>query len=102
MRSELESLRVKKVKHSFPICPVAFKASPLASRTLPTRSVATLLEYFVMVGSGSIGFFKFFCTEMLFRCVKQAQNTPEERYVDAGMKIQVKNGEKPAMALLFV
>lgn len=39
---------------------------------------------------------------MPFRCVKQAQNTPEERYVDAGMKIQVKNGEKPDMALLFV
>lgn len=60
MRSELESLRVKKVKHSFPICPVAFKASPLASRTLPTRSVETLLQYFVMVGSGGIVFFNFF------------------------------------------
>lgn len=60
MRSELESLRVKKVKHSFPICPVAFKASPLASRTLPTRSVATLLKHFVMVGNGSIRFLNVF------------------------------------------
>lgn len=57
VRSELEPLKIKKLKHSFPIYPTAFKASLLASRTLPIKSVATLLKYFLMVGSKT--FFEF-------------------------------------------
>lgn len=56
MKSELESLRVRKIKYSSPIYPVHFKASPLASRTLLAKTMATLLKYFVMVGSRSIAF----------------------------------------------
>jgi len=39
---------------------------------------------------------------MPFRCVKQAQNIPEEWYTDAGTKMQMKTREKTDTSLLFL